>query len=104
MSHLYRIDAEELKRVHESSSSRRKKREYIKQGYNITLSLYGAFTDKETNESRGIRIEILSNTPYTDQTTHQILSFFEHVHPTSKYTIWIHDKTRKALKCVGRWK
>lgn len=104
MSHLYRIDSEELKRIDASGSSRRVKREYLKKGYNIAMSLYGAFTNKETNESRGLRIEILSNTPYTDRITLMILSFFEHIHPVSKYTIWIYDKTLDALKCVGRYK
>lgn len=68
------------------------------------MSLYGAFTDKETGESRGLRIEILSNTPYTDRITHMILSMFEHIHPVSKYTIWIYDKDLDAIKCVGRYK
>lgn len=103
MSHLYRIDAEELRKAHNSASSRQMKRHYLKKGYNIAMSLYGAFTDRETNESRGIRIEILSNTPYTDRITHMILSMFEHMHPVSKYTIWIYDKTLDAIKCVGRY-
>lgn len=104
MTHLYRIDAEELKKIDKLGSSRRMKRIYIKQGYNITMSLYGAFTDTETNKSFGIRIEILSNTPYTDRITHMILSFFEHIHPKSNYTIWIYDKDKDALKCVGRYR
>lgn len=104
MSHLSRIDTLKLKAIDKSASSRRKKREYIKQGYNIAMSLYGAFTNTETGKSRGLRIEILSNRPYTERITLMILSFFEHMHPTSKYTIWIYDGVLDALKCVGRYK
>ena len=104
VSHLYRIDAKELKRIDASSSSRRVKREYIKQGYNIAMSLYGAFTDRETDKSFGLRIEILSNVPYTEKITYMILSMFEHIHPVSRYTIWIYDGDKEAIKCVGRYK
>lgn len=104
MAHLYRIDADELKRIHQLGSSRQVKREYIKKGYNRATSLYGAFTDTETDKSFGIRIEILSNTPYTERIIVLILSFFEHIHPVNRYTIWIYDKDKDALKCVGRYR
>jgi len=104
MSHLYRIDSKELKRIDKAGNSKRVKRHYLKKGYKYALSLYGAFTNKDTDENRGIRIEILSNKLYTDRITNMILSLFEHIHPVSKYTIWIYDKDKDAVKCVGRYK
>jgi hypothetical protein len=98
---LENMDAQEFKRLAEQAGARTTKREYIKKGYEHQFSLYGVTTDRATKLSEYRRIEVLSNTPYTQEVFIDLYEFFNMVIPPSKYSIWIYDGKSKALKSVG---
>lgn len=97
------FDAEEIKRIHESGSAKRTKREWIKRGYSELLSLYGVVTDVELDESGYKRIEILSNVLYTERIVLLLFDFFDYFKPVSPYTIWIYDRERDSIRQVGAY-
>ena len=101
---LGEFDAEEIRRIHESGSAKRTKREWIKQGYSELLSIYGVVTDAETGESGYKRIEILSNALYTERVVLLIYEFFDYFKPVSPYTIWVYDRDRDSVRQVGAYK
>lgn len=98
------FDADEIKRIHESGSAKSVKRQWIKEGYDQQLSLYGVITDREADESGYKRIEVLSNMIFNEVTLLLIYHFFKSFIPESPYTIWIYDKDRESVKQVGAYK
>lgn len=103
MAFEWYIDAEEIKRIEESGSAKRVKREWIKKGYDQQMSLYGVLTDSLQDESGYCRIEILSNVLYSEKIVFLIYQFFLDFKPARPYTIWIFDREREALSQVGRY-
>lgn len=103
MTFLAAIDAEHLKQIAQSAGAKSTKRRWIKRGYDAQLSLYGVITDATTEESHYCRIEILSNTPYTERIVALVYGFFQQLKPSTSYTIWIYDHERQGLKEVGRY-
>lgn len=103
MNWLALFDAQEIQRLEETASAKTTKRHWIKQGYDQQMSLYGVVTDHELGESGYKRIEILSNTPYTERIVHEIYYFFLYFKPAHPYTIFIYDKDRDSVREVGRY-
>ena len=98
------LDVEEIKRTAESGSAKRVKREWIKKGYEHQLSLYGALTNRETEETGYSRIEVLMNVPWSYRSVHLIYDFFQALKPPSPYSIWIYDHERDSVRQVGSYK
>jgi len=98
------FDAQQIKEIAESASSRTTKRRWIKEGYSHQLSLYGVNTDSEKGESSYKRIEVLSNTPWTERIVALLYEWFNYMVPGAAYTLWIYDVTRDSFKIVGEYK
>ena len=97
------FDVNEVKRIDMSGSSRRVKRQWIKEGYSHQMSLYGVAFDTETGGKGYKRIEILSNRPWTQHIVLAIYDWFSYMIPGSPYTIWIYDGPRDSISIVGRY-
>jgi len=93
-----------IKEIAESAASRTTKRRWIKEGYSHQLSLYGVVTDHEKEESSYKRIEVLSNTPWTERIVALLYEWFSYMVPGAPYTLWIYDVTRDSFKIVGEYK
>lgn len=86
----------------ETDRSRRVKREWIERGFDEQMSLYGALHDPEIEKDFYLRIEILSDVPYTSEIVQSLYYFFQTVlPPMAKYTIWVYDGAREGVKLVG---
>ena len=83
--------------------SRRVKREYIKQGYDQQMSLYGVVSEKEKGDFHYKRIEILSDKPFTDELLKLVYYFFKEFIPPESYTIWILDSANERIRPVGEF-
>lgn len=99
----FAIDAEHLKQIAQRAGAKSIKRRWIKKGYDKQMSIYGVLTNEETDESRYIRIEVLSNTPYTESIVAQLYDFLQELKPSTSYSIWIYDKKRRSIKQVGKY-
>lgn len=67
------------------------------------MSFYGVVTDKETGEHHYRRVELMSNTPYTEAIVRLAYEFFRVMILPDSYTIWIYDAARESVKLVGRF-
>jgi hypothetical protein len=85
----------------EANSSRVLKRDLVKQGYDKIMSLYGALRIVETGELIGIRIELLSKTPYDTPGISFIYNYFNHNRYPLKYCIWTYDPEGPGLTLRG---
>lgn len=103
MAFIWEFDAEEVKRIAESGSAKRVKREWIKKGYEYQLSLYGVLLHTEVGESEYKRIEVLMDVPWTEEALHLIYDFFKMFKPPSPYSIWLYNDERGAVTEVGRY-
>lgn len=83
--------------------SRTLKRQLIKQGYQYQMSFYGALTSTEKQETQYRRIEMLSNTPYTERLIFLLYEFFKEYKNPFTYSIWIYDKQQDAIKLVAKY-
>jgi len=101
---LSEFDAEEISRIHESGAAKSVKREWIKNGYDQQMSLYGVVYDASTDEAGYKRIEILSDAIFNERIVTLIFKFFEYFKPESPYTIWIYSIERDSIKQVGSYK
>jgi hypothetical protein len=97
---LEHIDVEAIKSYHENNRSRSIKRQYVKQGYNKMMSLYGAQHNDEKQTTEGIRIEILSNTNYDEKLVYGLYDFFKDLKVLEIYSIWIYDIWDDSLKLI----
>jgi len=93
-----------IKEIAESAASRTTKRRWIKEGYSHQLSFYGVITLTETGESSYKRIEVLSNTPWTERIVMLLYEWFRYMVPGAAYTMWIYDVTRDSFRIVGEYK
>ena len=103
MKWLQSFDEIEIKRLEESGRARSVKRGLMKDGYTWAMSLYGAVQGPGVDEIVPMRVEILSDTEYTERIVYLITSFFETVQPVDKYTIWIFDGVDETLTIQGKW-
>lgn len=101
---LVAFDAQQIKEIAESGASRTIKRRWIKEGYSHQLSFYGVVTLTEKGESSYKRIEVLSNTPWTERIVTLLHEWFSYMVPGSPYTLWVYDVTRDSFKIVGEYK
>lgn len=101
---LLDFNAQQIKDIADSAGSRRVKRHWIKEGYSHQMSLYGVVTNHETGESSYKRIEILSNTPWTERIMALLYEWFSYMVPASPYTLWVYDVGRDSFKIVGEYK
>ena len=101
---LVAFDAQMIKETAESAASRTTKRRWIKEGYSHQLSFYGVVTLTDTGESSYKRIEVLSNTPWTERIVALLYEWFRYMVPGSPYTLWVYDVTRDSFKIVGEYK
>jgi len=101
---LVAFDAQQIREIAESAASRTNKRRWIKMGYSHQLSFYGVVTLTETGESSYKRIEVLSNTPWTERIVMLLHEWFRYMVPGSPYTLWVYDVTRDSFKIVGDYK
>lgn len=97
------IDSEHLKQIAQSAGAKSVKRRWIKKGFDKGLSLYGVITNKETDESYYSRIEVLSNTPYTERIIALLYDFLKELKPPTSYSIWVYDFKRDKVKQVGKY-
>ena len=97
------FDADEIKRLEELAGAKTLKRHWIKEGYSQQMSLYGVVTNREVDESGYKRIEILSNTNYTEKIIHLVYYFFRYFKPEAPYTIWLYDKDLESIKEIGAY-
>lgn len=103
MEFITKFDAEEIRRVHESASSRRVKRDLIEEGYTEAMSIYGVVRQEGEEEPTYCRIEILANGLYSQKAVASLYTFFKQLVPLSPYTIWIYDVSTGRVKCAGRY-
>lgn len=83
--------------------SRRVKRTWIKRGYPHQASFYGVISEKENEDSQFRRIEVLSNTPYTQQIIESLYHWFEAFIVPVSYSIWIYNKNKRGIALVGKF-
>lgn len=69
-------------------------------GYTFTFSIYGILTDLETRQSEYRRIEILCNCTPDERIVELIYRFLQEHKPSAKYTIWVYDKDRDAIRLM----
>lgn len=103
MDWISHINAEELIRIDRSAGARSLKREYVKLGYDNQMSTYGVLRDKETGDLNSCRIEVLSNTSFTERIVFLIYQTLYQLKPQYHYTIFIYDKDRDAIRMIGAY-
>lgn len=79
---------------------RLEKNDLKKQGYKWGMSLYGALYNKETMTNRYIRIEVLSNTPFTERLVELIYRHLYNYTPVFTYSVFAYTKERDGLLLV----
>ncbi len=97
------FDADEIKGLEELAGAKTLKRHWIKEGYDQQMSLYGVVTNEALDESGYKRIEILSNTNYTEKIISLIYYFFRYFKPEAPYTLWIYDEALESIKEIGAY-
>ena len=73
-------------------------------GFEFAISLYGVLTNKETNRSEYRRIEILADHNLGSVDVELIYRWFQKVHPTNTYSVWLyHTETQQLTKVYDTW-
>lgn len=76
------------------------KRKLIKLGFEHQLAMYGVLTNKETEESKYKRIDVLIDTPITLEIFTRIYDFINFIKSPAHYSIWAYSDETKQLKEV----
>jgi hypothetical protein len=97
------FDAEAIASEAKETGSRRLKREWIEQGYIHQLSFYGALRRKKGGDAWGVRIEVHSRTPYTQDDITGLYDLFTMATPPYAYSIWVFDSDPWRLKLAGKY-
>lgn len=97
------FDAEQISAEHELNSARYQKRLYTKLGFKNMLSLYGCIFDILKRKYVGIRIEILSKTPFLEADIKYLYTHFQASPTQYKCSFWLYSSTIKMIRMIGAY-
>jgi len=94
------VDVAEVMQVQKWVQIRSLKRKYIKMGFIHQIAMYGVLQNKETEEAHYKRIDVLSDTPFTEESFIRVYSFMEFIKNPAPYSIWVYSDQMKRIKEV----
>lgn len=76
------------------------KRTLIKAGFIHQLALYGLITDTRDESSHYVRVDVLSDTSFTQESFLRVYDFINYIKPNTKYSVWAYSDETKEIKEV----